>query len=330
MSELSDRATTGGGLKREGRELRDAFAASFSASYAGVVAFIAVVTEGSFAKAGERLGVGRSAVSRSVQKLEQQLDARLLVRTTRCTKLTREGELFYERCHPGVERIVKALEDMRELRDGPPRGRLRVRSTVGFGRKVVAPLLGGFQSRYPEVAVDLQLDDAPIDASVEAADVTFRPGPVEPGPVIARPLVAMPLVVCASPAYARLHPLPRTLDELADHRCISFRLASGRIDDWEFKVGGGPPKKLAPVTMISFNDAELIVNAVLAGQGVAQLAGYEVGELLRGGQLIACLAPYAPDDRGYYLCYPSRRHLASRVRAFVDHMTAQLRSPGRA
>ncbi len=122
----------------------DVLAASFAANYSGVVAFIAVVSEGSFAKAGDRLGVGRSAISRSVQKLEAQLGTRLFFRTTRSTSLTREGEMFYENCRPGVERIVQAVDGLRELREGPPRGRLRVSSTAGFGRKVVAPLVAGF------------------------------------------------------------------------------------------------------------------------------------------------------------------------------------------
>ena len=116
-------------------ETADSLASSFTASYAGVVAFIAVAVEGSFARAADRLGVGRSAVSRSVQKLEAQLDARLFLRTTRSTSLTREGELFYQNCHPGVQRIVQALEDMRELRAGPPRGQLRISATMGFGRQ---------------------------------------------------------------------------------------------------------------------------------------------------------------------------------------------------
>jgi LysR family transcriptional regulator for bpeEF and oprC len=125
----------------------DLLAASFATSYAGVVAFLTVAAEGSFAKAGDRLGIGRSAVSRSVQKLETQLGVRLFLRTTRSTSLTREGELFYANCHPGMARIEKALEEMRDLREGPPRGPLRVCATVGFGRKVVAPLLAGSVAR---------------------------------------------------------------------------------------------------------------------------------------------------------------------------------------
>ena len=149
----------------------DSLACSFATSYAGVIAFLAVVSEGSFAKAGDRLGIGRSAVSRNVQKLETQLDTRLFMRTTRSTSLTREGELFYENCHLGVERIVQALDDMRELRNGPPRGQLRICSTTGFGRRIVAPLLNGFNTAFPGIEIDFMLKDGPADFTADRVDV---------------------------------------------------------------------------------------------------------------------------------------------------------------
>lgn len=303
----------------------DALASSFAASYAGVVAFIAVVTEGSFARAGDRLGIGRSAVSRSIQKLEEQLDARLFFRTTRSTSLTREGELFYANCHPGVERIVQALADMRELREGPPQGRLRVASTVGFGRKVVAPLLRGFQVEYPEVAIDLLLDDAATEFTAGHVDVAFRDGRLEDSQIVAKQLFLMQMLVCASPEYRAAHGLPRSVEELAGHRCINLRHPSGRICEWEFKVGGRP-RKFSPPAMTSFNDVELVLQAVLAGQGLAQLPGYQIFDLLQSGALVPCLPQYAPDDRGHYICYLSRRHLPARVRVFVDYMTAHTRT----
>ncbi len=299
-------------------------AASFAASYSGVVAFIAVVKEGSFAKAGDRLGVGRSAISRSVQKLEEQLGARLFFRTTRSTSLTREGELFYENCRPGVERIVQAVDGMRELREGPPRGRLRVSSTVSFGRKVVAPLLTGFQENYPDIAVDLLIGESAADFSSEHLDIAFREGRLEQG-VIARQLFPMQLLLCASPEYAAKHGLPRSVEQLSEHRCINYRLASGRIRDWEFKVDG-QPKKYTPSGRSSFNDAELVLGAVLEGQGIAQLAGYQICDPIGERRLVTCLSQYAPDDRGHYLCYQSRRHLPARVRVFIDYMTTHTRA----
>jgi DNA-binding transcriptional LysR family regulator len=306
-------------------ESADILAASFASSYSGVVAFIAVVSEGSFAKAGDRLGVGRSAISRSVQKLEEQLGARLFFRTTRSTSLTREGELFYENCRPGVERIVQAVAGLRELREGPPRGRLRVSSTVGFGRKVVAPLLTGFQSEYPEVAVDLMLEDSPAGFSAEHVEIAFCDRRPEQAQLIAKQLFPMQLLVCASVAYAAKHDLPRSIAELGEHHCVNYRLASGRIAEWDFKVDG-KPKKFLPKAKSSFNDADLVLRAVLEGQGIAQLPGYQVWDWLRNGQLTTCLAGFAPDDRGHYLCYLSREHLPARVRVYIDYMTTHTRA----
>lgn len=303
----------------------DALASSFSASYAGVVAFIAVAAEGSFARAGNRLGIGRSAVSRSVQKLEAQLGTRLFLRTTRSTTLTREGELFYRNCHPGVERIVQALEEMRDLREGPPRGQLRVNATVGFGRRIVAPLLHGFRMRYPCIAVDLVLDDRTTDFSADRVDVAFRDGRMEDSQVIAKQLIPMPMLVCASPGYRSAHGIPGQVEDLTAHNCINFRTYSGRIFEWEFKVGGRVQKFL-PSSTCTFNDEELVLRAVLEGQGIAQLAGYQISEHLRAGRLISCLAQYAPDDRGHYICYLSRQQMPERIRVFIDFMTAAIRA----
>ena len=306
-------------------ETADSLASSFTASYAGVVAFIAVAAEGSFARAADRLGVGRSAVSRSVQKLEAQLDARLFLRTTRSTSLTREGELFYRNCHPGVQRIVQALEDMRELRAGPPRGHLRISATVGFGRHVIAPLLGGFRARYPDIAIDLVLDDRPADFTSDRVDVAFRDGQLEDSQIVAKRLVSMQMLVCTSPAYVQQHGLPQHVDELASHTCINYRLASGRVADWEFKVGGCR-QKLVPPSIYTFNDVDLVLQSVLAADGIAQLAGYQAAEYLRAGKLVSCLAQYAPDDRGHYLCYLSRQQMPARIRVFIDYMTEAVRA----
>ena len=305
-------------------ESTDALASSFSASYAGVVAFIAVVAEGSFAKAADRLGIGRSAVSRSVQKLEQRLGARLFARTTRHTSLTSEGERFYENCQPGVERIVSALEDMRDLRAGPPQGNLRISAAVGFGRKVIAPLLNGFLARYPDISIELLLDDRPTDFTSDRVDVSFRNGRMEDSQVIARQMIPMQMLVCASPGYVERHGVPRSVDDIATHRCLNFRLASGRLHEWEFKIDGRL-HRTTPHASLIFNDADLVLQAVLDGHGLAQLAGYQVCDHLRAGRLVACLPQHAPDDRGHYLCYLSRQHLPARMRVFVDYMIAAVR-----
>lgn len=304
---------------------RDPLSAGFSASYAGVLAFIAVANEGSFARAAERLGVGRSAVSRSVQKLEGQLGVRLFLRTTRSTVLTREGERFHDGCRPGVDRILHALDEMRELRDGPPRGQLRISATHGFGRRIIAPLLGRFRAAFPEVAVELQLEDRMPDLANDRIDVAFREGVLDDSQLIAKQLVPMQLLVCASPAYAQRQRLPQTLDELATHACIGLRGPGGRLQAWEFRVDG-KPSSIRPASALVFNDADLALQAALDGHGLVQLPNYQVREALRAGLAVTCLDRYAPDDRGHYLCYLSRRQLPKRIRAFIDFATAEIRA----
>jgi len=303
----------------------DPLAISFATTYAGVVAFIAVVTEGSFARAADRLGIGRSAVSRGVQKLEDQLNVRLLLRTTRRTTLTLEGKLFYANCHTGVDRIVQAVEEMRDLRQGPPRGRLRVSSPVGFGRNVVAPLLGEFRAAYPDVSIDLLLDDKATDFISDRVDVAFRDGLMEDSQIIAKQIIPMQMLICASREYQDAHGLPDTVEDLVNHQCVGFRSSSGRIVEWEVKVDD-QVRKLLPQSGVTYNDSNLVLQAVLDGHGIGQMPGYLVCESLRSGALVPCLAQHAPDDRGHYICYPSRQHLPSRTRVFIDFMTTRIRA----
>lgn len=303
----------------------DALSASFGASYAGILAFVAVASEGSFTKAAERLGVGRPAVSRNVQKLEAQLRTRLFQRTTRTTELTSEGQRFFENCHQGVAQIVEAMNDMLELRQGPPRGLIRISSAVGFGRKIVAPLLETFARAYPDVVFDLLLDDRPIDLVSERIDVAFRNGRIEDSSIIARQLIPMQMALCAAPSYVARHGLPKSLADLDRHECINFRFASGRIFEWEFNVDGRVQKYL-PTSRLTFNDADLVLQAVLRGAGVAQMAGYQIRDHLASNELVVALAKYLPEDRGHYICYLSRQHLPTRIRIFVDFMTEQIRA----
>lgn len=304
---------------------QDALSSSFSASYAGVVAFITVAIEGSFARAADRLGIGRSAVSRSVQKLEGQVGARLLSRTTRATSLTSEGERFFESCRPGVERIEQALEEMRDLRDGPPRGQLRVSASHGFGHRVLAPLMSQFHTRYPDVGIELLLDERVPDLAVERVDIAFVDGRLADSEVVARQLIPMELLVCASPDYARRHGLPASVADLGEHACINRRLPNGRLRNWDFRIDGRE-EHLLPRADIVLNDDEMILQAVLDGHGLAQLPGFAVCDALRAGTLVRCLGPFAPDDRGHYLCYLTRRQVPKRMRAFIDFITVQVRA----
>ncbi|MEO7051569.1 MAG: LysR family transcriptional regulator [Rhodanobacter sp.] len=303
----------------------DPLAASFATTYAGVVAFIAVVAEGSFARAADRLGIGRSAVSRNVQKLEGQLSVRLFHRTTRSTTLTSEGDMFYASCHSGVDQIVQAVDEMRDLRNGSPRGQLRVASPMGFGRKVVAPLLGEFQTAYPEVSVDLVLGDKPVDFTTDRVDIAFRNGRLEDAQIIAKQLIPMQMMVCASRDYRDTRGLPASVGELSSHESINLRTGMGRIFEWEFKVDG-KLQRFLPQARLTYNDPQLVLQAVLDGKGIAQMPGYLICDSLVSGALIPCLLQHAPDDRGHYICYQSRQHMPTRMRVFIDFMTKEIRA----
>ncbi|SEL12206.1 DNA-binding transcriptional regulator, LysR family [Pseudoxanthomonas sp. GM95] len=302
----------------------DSLAASFSASYAGVVAFIAVANEGSFVRAAEKLGVGRSAISRSVQKLEGQIGVRLFQRTTRTTSLTREGELFYENCKPGVARVVQAIEDMYELREGPLRGRLRVQAGLGFGRHVIAPLVSEFGQRHPQVSLELVLDDRPINFAGDRIDVAFLDGSLDDAQIVARRLIPMQWVVCASPAYLKERGAPTTLDSLSKHASVSEIATNGRSRSWKFHVNG-QRQIYAPPSSLGFNDPALVLDQVLAGRGLAQLPAYQVAHHLSQGRLVACLGDLTPDDDGHFVAYLSREHMPNRLRQFVDFMVERVR-----
>ena len=214
---------------------------------------------------------------------------------------------------------------MRDLREGPPRGLLRASATLGFGRKVVAPLIAAFREKYPEVSVELVLDERESDLVSDRVDVAFREGVLDDSQVIAKQLIPMQMVVCASPDYARRRGLPMSIAGIAGHACINQRLANGRLRGWTFRVGGRA-ESVTPEAHLTLNDPGLILDAALAGEGVAQLPAYLVCEALRAGRLVACLEAFSPDDGGHYLCYPSRQQLPKRIRAFVDFMTIEVRA----
>ena len=300
--------------------------ARFPTNFTHVVAFISVVREGSFARAADRLGVGRSAVSRSVRKLEDHVGARLLSRTTRSVSLTNEGRTFYDACWPGVERIVLAMEELQELRAGPPTGELRIAAPQSFGRQVVAPLLAEFQALFPELSLELLLGEGAVDFAADRIDVAFRDGDLEDSRVHARLLAPMQLRVHASSDYARRHGLPASVEDLSRHACINLRLPNGRLQEWHFRREERM-HAVTPDARLVFNDPSLVLQASLDGMGLAQLPACIGRDAVTTGRLVVCLDHMAPDNRSHYICYLSRRQQPARIRAFVDFMTSRIRGP---
>ncbi|CAM2945855.1 LysR family transcriptional regulator [Burkholderia ubonensis] len=135
----------------------------------------------------------------------------------------------------------------------------------------------------------------------------------------------MQMALCAAPSYVARYGLPQSLEELGRHECINFRFAGGRVFEWEFNVDGRVQKYL-PTARLTFNDADLVLRAVLNGSGIAQMAGYQIRDHVASNELVVALANHVPEDRGHYICYLSRQHLPTRIRTFVDFMTEQIRA----
>lgn len=295
----------------------EAMSATFSTSFTSILAFVAVVTEGSFAKAGAKLGVGRSAISRNIQKLEAQLSTILIIRSTRTMKLTPEGRQFFDRCHHGIAQMAEAVNELLEQRQGPPSGPLRIAAPVCFGRKIVGPMLEGFSKIYPDMCINLLLDDRPIDFAVTEADVSFQSGRIADSRVIARRLGPMRRAICASRSYVAKHGLPKTIEELSRHDCIGHGVLNGRASEWEFH-SGRHIKKYLPPSRITLSNSDLVLHAVLQGWGIAQMADFQIADHLKANELMVTLSDSFPNELGHYLCYPSRQYLPGRTRAFVD------------
>jgi DNA-binding transcriptional LysR family regulator len=294
---------------------------SIGKNFAGVIAFMKVAASESFSEAARDLGISVPSVSRSITRLETQLAIKLLERTTHSVAVTQEGRRFFEECLPSVEHLLRTTEALKHATQSPS-GVVRVSCTVGFGRKCIAPLLPGFCKAHPDITLEFDLNDRHVDFSEGRVDVAIRNGRLEDADVIAKQLAPMSFVTCAAPEYLQRAGYPQTLEDLAAHKTIAFRLAqSGKPHVWEFEVDGQFMRLPLPYSQL-FNDPELVALAAVAGGGVAQLAGYQAQHWIAQQRLIVLLPGYAAQarGRGHYICYRQRDKIPLRVKLFVDYM----------
>jgi len=279
--------------------------------------FAKAVELGSIRRAAIAQGVTPQAASQAIAQLEAHLSVRLLHRTTRSLALTDEGQRFLESTQPALAALHRALTQVRAAKDeiaGPLR---IVGPRTGFAA-ILMPILDEFCCRHPGIEPDVQLDDAKSNWVLERVDVGFRIGLSPDEGVVARRLLPLQLIVCAAPSYLERHGAPKTLDELAHHRCSAFRHpATGQVLPWYLRVEGElVHRHVAPT--LSTNDAELELLAVLAGQVIGQVANLSAAAHIRDGRLVPLLLPHMCDDIGVHVYYGSRSAQPRRVRAFID------------
>jgi DNA-binding transcriptional LysR family regulator len=279
-------------------------------------AFVRAVDLGGFSAAARELGVTPSALSKLVSRLEASLQVRLLERTTRTLRPTPEGELLLAHCR----RILAEIEDAEgELTSAAaqPRGRLRLHAGVGFGSHQLVPALPSFAERFPEVEVELILEDRPVDLARERIDISVWPGPPADGDVVARKLCDFDRVLCAAPSYRARRGLPDTPDDLAAHDCITLCGLPAALAPWTFRTPTGR-RAVAVGGPVSANNAECIRRLALLGLGIARLNEFMVGDDLRAGRLVPVLAEaHCGDPLPMNVLYPHVRHRLPRVAAML-------------
>ncbi len=290
-------------------------------SLSGLVAFAAAVEAGSFAAAGRKLGLSASAVGKAVERLEARLSLRLLNRTTRSLALTGEGEVLYRH----VARLLKDLQAAeRELSlvQTTPRGRLKVSVPTVMGRKIVMPALRDFQACFPDVTIDISLDDVKVDVIEGGYDLVLRLGDLDDSTLRARRIGPHLFVTCASPEYLAQHGTPETPSDLSDHCCIHYRFpTTGRPEVWAFK--GPPPANLIKPTII-LNDGEALGSAALGGLGIIQAPSYLVTEDVAAGRLRPVLTDYTDERGSVWLVWPPLSAEVPKVRAFIDFIAERV------
>ena len=294
--------------------------------FAGIEVFAAVAEAGSFTAAATRLSLTSSAVGKAIARLEERLEVRLFHRTTRSLVLTDEGAAFHETC----KRLLAELDEARAVlarRRTTPSGKLRIDLPVYFGRLQVMPLLRELLARHPALEVHASFTDRIIDLAEEGVDIAVRIGAsgTTPPLLAGTELGTERLIFCAAPAYLRKRGAPRSPRDLARHDCVAYVGADGRVAPWLLQRAGKPPEKLAPQARMVAGSIEAVVDAVVAGTGVAQLATWLIQSELKRGAVVQVLPQWVADGLSLHLVWQRNRQLLPKVHAAIEVLSTSLR-----
>ena len=286
--------------------------------FSAMSAFVAVVEQGSFARAAERLAISTSSLSRLVADLESHLGARLLNRTTRRLSLTDAGQAYYERCVQLLADLGEA-EAMAGQSAAAPRGRIKLTCSVAVGVQRLAPAMASFVARYPDVHFEAVVVDRIVDLVEEGIDLAIRVGVVGSDRLVARRIGTMQTILCAAPAYLQAHGTPRSPAELECHALLTYAY-SPTPNQWRFTDRAGAEHLIKASGALHSNSGDINVAAAAAGLGIVMEPDFMVGPLLADGRLVALLPEYHGPRGDIWAVYPSRRHLSAKVRLFVEHV----------
>ena len=285
-------------------------------------AFVAVAEQGNFSKAAQQLGLSPSSLSQIIRTFEERLGVRLIHRTTRSVSLTEAGERLLLRIRPALAELDSALSDVGHFRDRPA-GIVRVRCLRHAYRVYVAPILAAFQVAYPDVKLDILVDDAIVDLVAGGFDVGFTLGEVLEKDMVGVKLGSeMRQIAVASPDYIARHGRPETPKDLHTHQCIRWRWP-GQVTpyNWEFFKDGAWFEVDVDGPLI-LSEQTMTIDAAVQGIGIAFWIEQELKPLIEQGKLVPLLEEYSAAFPGVYVCYPQQRQMAPALRAFIDFVKA--------
>ncbi len=292
----------------------------------GTLAFITAARTGSFTKAARALDLSPQAVAASIARLEEALNARLFNRTTRSIALTEEGHAFLTRAEVGLAALEDAAQSVRD-KERSPAGVVRATTAAAFARRYLLPVLPAFYKQYPDVRIELSMDDRKVDLVRDGYDMAIRGGAIADSSLITRKVCGLETVCVASPAYLRKHGAPQTPDDLRAHRIIALRFGSGMMATWDFRVKGKAQVFEPETPALTLSDTESIGEAAVLGLGIARVSLHFVWTHLQAGRLKALLLPYNDTGtRELVIHYPHREFVAPRVKALVEFLLASFKA----
>ena len=285
--------------------------------------FVKVAERGGFAAAARDLAMSPPAVTRAISALEDRIDTRLLIRTTRSVRLTESGERFLQ----DSRRILTELEEAEEAAVGShaaPRGELRVTAPVLFGRLYVTPILGDFLDRYPLVSCQALFVDRIVNLMDEGLDVAIRIGDLPDSSLTAVRAGSVRRVMFAAPEYLKKHGALRHPSDLSRHRLIKSQAINASLE-WWFQENGKPLSiQIEPRLRMNTNDA--VIELVARGWGISRLLSYQIAPQIAEGRVQIILSDFEPPAMPVHVVHQEGRKVSSKVRAFVDFMVERLRA----
>lgn len=286
--------------------------------------FVNVVTAGNFSRAANALGITPQAVSLHIKQLEDRVGVRLFNRSTRGISLTDEGQRFYHTCSGALSAIEDELQVLRDT-GSVARGNIRIAAPHSFGWRFVAPAIAKFRAQYPDITIELVIQNKAPDMLSEGIDLSVLADPLTERALIARKFATMQSIICATPDYLAKKGRPSSFEDLENHDCVSLKnWVDGRPIPWRYRESDESISRQFPSTIVT-DDGDSALQLVLAGAGIAQLASYRITEHLANGSLVA-LFPSNTFEYNFYLAMQNRTLIPKRTRALSDFLFQELRA----